>query len=146
MHYYETLYIVNPSLTEDDYKGVVSKYASAAEKNGGVVINVAEWGKKSLAYEVKKFYTGFYVLLQYCGDAGSSEALQHEMRLDDRVLKFQTVKLKSNVDPEQIKAEKKPLAKEKEEQVPTESVPAEGVASTEETYNTVEGEHGTSNE
>ena len=55
MHYYETLYIVNPSLTEDDYKGVVSKYASAAEKNGGVVINVAEWGKKSLAYEVRKF-------------------------------------------------------------------------------------------
>lgn len=137
MHYYETLYVVNPSLTEDDYKGVVSKYVSAAEKNGGVVIDVAEWGKKSLAYEVKKFRTGFYVLLQYCGDAGSSEALQHEMRLDDRVLKFQTVKLKSNVDPEQIKAEKKP---------PTEPIAAEGVASTEETHNTVEGEHGTSNE
>jgi small subunit ribosomal protein S6 len=145
MHYYETLYILNPSLTEDEYKGLVSKYAAAVEKNGGVVIDVAEWGKRSLAYAVKKFYTGFYVLLQYCGDAGSTEVLQHEMRLEERVLKFQTVKLKSNVDPEQIKAEKKTPVKGKEEQVPAAPVSAGAEASTENTHNTVEGEHGNSN-
>ncbi len=146
MHYYETLYLLNPNLMEDEYKGLVSKYTAALEKNGSVLIDVAEWGKRSLAYEVKKFRAGYYVLLQYCGDAGSTEELQREMRLDERVLKFQTVKLKSNVDPEQIKTEKKASAKGKEEQVPVTPVSAEGEASTEETHNTVEGEHADSNE
>ena len=52
MRYYETLYIINPSLAEEDYRAVVAKFTDAVEKNKGVVTKVDEWGKKTLAYDI----------------------------------------------------------------------------------------------
>ena len=103
MRYYETLYLINPSLAEDDYKDALSKFEKIIEKNKGVVIKVDEWGKKTLAYQVRKFDQGNYVLLQYCGEPGITKELQRDLRLDDRVLKFQTVKLSDHADPDELK-------------------------------------------
>ena len=105
MRYYETLYIVNPNLADEDYKEVVAKFSGLVEKNEGVVTKVDEWGKKSLAYTVKKHDKGYYVLLQYCGEPGITDRLKRDLKLDDRVLKYQTIKLSDHVDPEAIKAE-----------------------------------------
>ena len=103
MRYYETLYLINPNLANDDYKEVVTKFNDLIEAKKGVVTKTDEWGKKSLAYPVKKFDKGFYVLLQYCGEAAIADDLQRGLRLDDRVLKFQTIKLGNDVDPEELK-------------------------------------------
>ena len=103
MRYYETLYLINPNLANDDYKEVVTKFNDLIEAKKGVVTKTDEWGKKSLAYPVKKFDKGFYVLLQYCGEAAIADDLQRGLRLDDRILKFQTIKLGNNVDPEELK-------------------------------------------
>jgi len=105
MRYYETLYIINPDLPEDGYRKVVTKFTDLVEKNKGVVTKVDEWGIKTLAYEVKKFNRGSYVLLQYCGEPGVTAELKREMSLDDRLLKYQTIKLSDNADPEALKAE-----------------------------------------
>ncbi|NQU13721.1 MAG: 30S ribosomal protein S6 [Desulfobacteraceae bacterium] len=105
MRYYETLYIVNPNLADEDYKEVVAKFSGLVEKNEGVVTKADEWGKKSLAYTVKKHDKGYYVLLQYCGEPGITDRLKRDLKLDDRVLKYQTIKLSDHVDPEAIKAE-----------------------------------------
>lgn len=105
MRYYETLYIINPDLPDDDYRGVVTKFTDLVGKNKGVVTKVDEWGIKTLAYEVKKFNKGSYVLLQYCGEPGITAELKREMSLDDRLLKYQTIKLSDNADPEALKAE-----------------------------------------
>ena len=104
MRYYETLYLINPNLADEDYREVVIKFNDFVEKNKGVVIRVEEWGKKTLAYNVKKFDKGYYVLLQYCGEPVLIEKLQRDLKLDDRVLKYQTVKLSDNEDPEALKA------------------------------------------
>ena len=105
MRYYETLYIINPDLPDDDYRGVVTKFTDLVGKNKGVVTKVDEWGIKTLAYAVKKFNRGSYVLLQYCGQPGITAELKREMSLDDRLLKYQTIKLSDNADPEALKAE-----------------------------------------
>jgi len=105
MRYYETLYIVNPNLADEDYKEVVAKFSGLVEKNEGVVTKADEWGKKSLAYTVKKHDKGYYVLLQYCGEPGITDRLKRDLKLDDRVLKYQTIRLSDHVDPEAIKAE-----------------------------------------
>ena len=105
MRHYETLYIINPDLTDDDYQDVVAKFNNIVEKTKGVVTKVDEWGKKTLAYEVKKFDKGCYVLLQYCGEQGITQEIKREMSLDDRVLKYQTIKLSDHADPEALKAE-----------------------------------------
>jgi small subunit ribosomal protein S6 len=104
MRYYETLYIINPDLADDEYRDVVAKMNTLVEKEKGVIAKVEEWGKRTLAYKVKKFDKGSYVLLQYCGESGIVEQLKREMSLDDRVLKYQTIKLSDRADPEALKA------------------------------------------
>lgn len=113
MRYYETLYIIDPNLGDDDLREVVTKFNGIIEKNNGVVTKVDEWGKKALAYEIKRHDKGYYVLLQYCGEPGITDQLKRDLKLDDRVLKYQTIKLSDHVDPEQIKA------KAEEDQVET---------------------------
>ena len=130
MRYYETLYIINPNLAEEDYRTVVAKFTDAVEKNKGVVTKVDEWGKKTLAYDIKKFDKGFYVLLQYCGEAGLTAELKRELGLDDRVLKYQTIKLSDNADLEKLKPKPDPSVVESveavEEAADSEGTGAEG--------------------
>lgn len=104
MRLYETLYLINPDLADEDYRGVVDKFNDLIEKNSGVLIKVDEWGKKTLAYDVKKFDKGFYVLLNYCGEPDLISELRRDFKLDDRVLKYQTIKLSDKADPEALKA------------------------------------------
>ena len=102
MRHYETLYIVNPDLSDEDYKEVLNKFSQLIEKKKGVLIKVDEWGKQKLAYEVKKFDRGAYVLMDYCGGSGITGELERDMKLDDKVLKYQTVKLGDVVDPQEL--------------------------------------------
>lgn len=103
MRYYETLYLINPNLADEDYKDVVTKFNDLVEKNKGVIVKIDEWGKKTLAYEVKKFDKGYYVLLNYCGEPDLITALKREFNLDERILKYQTIKLSDSADPEKLK-------------------------------------------
>lgn len=136
MRYYETLYIINPNLAEEDYRAVVAKFTDAVEKNKGVVTKVDEWGKKTLAYDIKNFDKGFYVLLQYCGEAGLTAELKRELGLDDRVLKYQTIKLSDDADPEKLKPKPDPSETESVETVEA----VEEAADSEETGAEGEGE------
>ena len=146
MRYYETLYIINPNLAEEDYRAVVAKFTDAVEKNKGVVTKVDEWGKKSLAYDIKKFDKGFYVLLQFCGEADLTAELKREMSLDDRILKYQTIKLSDNADLEKLMPKPDPGEPEPVETVEVEKVEAEKVEveAVEESENS--GEAGTEGE
>jgi small subunit ribosomal protein S6 len=104
MRYYETLYLISPELAEEDCRGVIDKFNNLISKNNGVIVKVDEWGKKTLAYQIKKFDKGNYVLLQYCGEAGLLTELHRDFNLDDKILKYQTIKLSNNADPEALKS------------------------------------------
>lgn len=105
MRYYETLYLINPDLAEEDYQGVSRKFTELLGKQKGELIEVQDWGKRPLAYDVKKYDKAYFVLLRFCGESLVPEELQREMRLDDRVLKYQTVKLSDEADPESLRRE-----------------------------------------
>lgn len=138
MRYYETLYIINPNLAEEDYRAIVAKFTDVVGKNKGVVTKVDEWGKKTLAYDVKKFDKGFYVLLQYCGEAGLTAEIKREMSLDDRILKYQTIKLSDNADLEKLMPKPSPSEAEPVETV--EAEPVEKAENSEEAGTEGEGE------
>jgi small subunit ribosomal protein S6 len=108
MRHYETLYLLNPDLSEDEYKAETAKFPEIIEKNKGVLIKAEEWGKRSLAYDVKKFDKGFYILLDYCGDGGLVSEIERNFKLDERVLKYQTLKLSEHADVEALRASVKP--------------------------------------
>jgi small subunit ribosomal protein S6 len=102
MRHYETIFIVNPNLSEEDYREALNKFTTMIEKQKGVLVRVEEWGTQKLAYVVKKFEKGVYVLMNYCGMPGLVAEIERDLKLDDRVLKYQTVKLADKVDPQAL--------------------------------------------
>ena len=106
MRQYETLFIVNPDSSEEDLKAVATKIKGVVTGMNGIVTSYDEQGRKKLAYSVKKQNKGYYVLMDYVGSADIVSEIERNMRLDDRVLKYLTVKLADQVDPESIEPEK----------------------------------------
>jgi len=113
MRRYETLYIVSPNLADEDYKEAITKFNSLIEKQEGIIVKVQEWGKQRLAYEVKKFDKGSYVLMDYCGEPEITAELERDLKLDERVLMYQTIKLADKVDHQELILK----AKEAEEEI-----------------------------
>lgn len=138
MRQYETIYILKPALPDEAYEEVVGKFNAIIEKNQGVMIKTDKWGERSLAYELNKFRKGFYVLLEYCGDAALTKELERVFGLDDKVLKYQTVKLSDRADPEALKEAKAVAGQKKGPENAEEQVPAQDTAET----NTEEVENG----
>jgi small subunit ribosomal protein S6 len=99
MRKYETFFIVDPDLPDDTNTVVDDKVKSVVTSNGGTVIAYTPWGKKKLAYPVNKRTRGLYVLMEYVGGPELVAELERNMRLDERVLKFITVKLEERYDP-----------------------------------------------
>jgi small subunit ribosomal protein S6 len=154
MKHYETIFISNPNLGDEEYGGILTNFRDSIEKSKGVIIKTEEWGKQKLAYQLKKFDNGFYVLMEYCGEPGITAELERRLKLDERVLKYQTVKLADNADPEALIQKEKETKekdrlktaeapeKEMSEEIPKEGTPEEGpleVAETGESESKQEG-------
>lgn len=100
MNRYETIYIVNPNLDADSLGEVVTRFSDLIQRLKGSIVKINEWGKRKLAYEVKRFDKGYYVLLDFCGLPGTVKELERNLKLDDRILKYLTVKIDEDVDLE----------------------------------------------
>jgi len=103
MNRYETIYIVNPNLDADSLGEVVAKFSELIQKLKGSIVRINEWGKRKLAYEVKRFDKGYYVVLDFCGLPGAVKELERNLKLDDRILKYLTVKIDEEVDLEDLR-------------------------------------------
>jgi small subunit ribosomal protein S6 len=127
MRHYETIYIVNPNLSDEEVEQVNEKFKALIESQKGVVIKLQDWGKQRLAYEIKKYDKGTYFLVDFCGDPGLTSELARNLKLDERILKFQTVKLEEYADPQElIKQEEDKHQKSKpEEEAPSQEVDQE---------------------
>ena len=124
MRYYETIYIVNPTLSDEDYAEVLNKFSQLVDKHKGVLIKVDEWGKQRMAYEVNKNDKGSYVLLNYCGEPKITAEIERELKLDDRILLYQTLKMADSVDPKELllKESKKASEAKKDQDLEKEEV------------------------
>lgn len=100
MRKYETFFIVDPDLPDEVNTVVDEKVKAVVGSNGGEVLAYIPWGKKKLAYPVKKHTRGLYILMEYSGGPELVAELERNMRLDERILKFITVKLEDRFDPE----------------------------------------------
>jgi small subunit ribosomal protein S6 len=105
MRRYETVFIVNPELSEDQHQLLFDKLNGLVPEDQGMLVKLDEWGNKRLAYEIKKHTRGYYVLMDFCGDGALVKEIERNLRLDDRVLKYMTVLKDETVDLEALKAE-----------------------------------------
>jgi small subunit ribosomal protein S6 len=93
MQKYETIFIINPDLTDEDTKGIIEKVNGIIQRLKGETLKIEEWGRRKLAYEIKKMSKGYYVLIHFTGTAEVLNEMERNLRLIDGVLKFQTVRL-----------------------------------------------------
>lgn len=105
MRRYETIFIVDPDLPDQDRQVVSDKTTDIVTQFGGFVVEVDDWGNRKLAYEIKKKRRGYYIRLDYCGTGEMVDEIERFFRIDDRVMKFMTVLLDKEVDVDQLKAE-----------------------------------------
>jgi small subunit ribosomal protein S6 len=90
---YEVMFIVRPDLPEEETERVVSTVESSATTAGITVKNVERMGKRRLAYKVRKFQDGVYVLLTVEGPGRAVAELERRLRVTEPVLKYITVRI-----------------------------------------------------
>lgn len=88
MSNYEGLFIIDPDLGLEAVKGVHETIAELIKKQGGSLSDVQEWGKRRLAYLLKRKKEGIYVMIHFAMDPASLQRLQYQLRLNERLLKF----------------------------------------------------------
>jgi small subunit ribosomal protein S6 len=92
MRKYETLFILKPELEEEQRNELIEKFKSIIESDGEVE-NVNEWGIKKLAYEIKKYKEGYYVLINFKAGAELPKELERNFRISDDVIRYLVVNL-----------------------------------------------------
>ncbi|HSG06003.1 MAG TPA: 30S ribosomal protein S6 [Nitrospiria bacterium] len=92
MQTYESIFITRPTLSEEESTKLLDKVKAVVEKNGGSLTQAENWGKKKLAYEVKKEKKGIYFILRFSGSGKLVDELERNYRVEDSVLKYMTVK------------------------------------------------------
>jgi len=90
---YETIIVIDSLLKADETESIISKYERFISANGGQVEAIERWGKRRLAYEIKKRQYGFYVLIRFDGQPTMIKQLEREYRLNESLLRYATIKL-----------------------------------------------------
>ena len=99
---YELMFIVRPDMAEEDQDKLISTLESAVTSTSGQLKNVEKMGKRRLAYTVRRFHDGIYILLTVEGGGAVIHELERRLRVTEPVIKFLTVR----IDEEQKRLEK----------------------------------------
>jgi small subunit ribosomal protein S6 len=99
---YELMFIVRPDMVEEDQDKLISTLETAVTSSGGAVKSVEKMGKRRLAYTVRRFHDGLFILLTFEGSGGLVHELERRLRVTEPVIKFLSVR----VDEEQKRLDK----------------------------------------
>ncbi|MBU0987551.1 MAG: 30S ribosomal protein S6 [Proteobacteria bacterium] len=105
MRRYETIFIINPDLPDEERAPLFERLKLLIPQLNGFLVAIDEWGTQKLAYEIKKKARGYYVRLDYCGTGPLVDEIERFFRIDDRVLKYMTIIVEQDVDIERLKEE-----------------------------------------
>ena len=89
---YEVMFIVRPDLEEADLEKLVEGFSAVVTNGGGEIKQVEKLGRRRLAYTVRKFQDGFYILLHISADGPLVAELERRLRVTEQVIKFITVR------------------------------------------------------
>ena len=89
---YELMFIVRPDMAEEDLDKLIGTLEAAVPASGGTVKGVDKMGKRRLAYTVRKFHEGMYVLMTIEGGGATVHELERRLRVTEPVIKFITVR------------------------------------------------------
>ena len=92
-NHYESVVVLNATLEDAQIDSVLNRIEDQITSNSGEISNVDKWGRKRLAYPIKKQKSGFYVVYQYEAPRELIAKLERSFRLDENIIRFLTIKL-----------------------------------------------------
>jgi len=116
MRTYESIFIVHPDVVGDDLTAIIEKYKKILVDQGSEILKLENWGSKTLAYQVKKQSKGCYLLVIFEAPPTAIAEFERRMRIDEKVIKFQTVILEGGYQaPVAVVSEETSAAEEDDE-------------------------------
>jgi small subunit ribosomal protein S6 len=102
---YEVVFIAAPTLTNEELEAFITHSQGVVDSKNGKVIKIDNWGKKPLAYKIKRFRDGYYVILTIEGDGSTIAELERRFRVTDYIIRFLSVRIDEDLKrSEKIKA------------------------------------------
>jgi len=95
---YETTYVVRPDLTDDLMARLTQKFEALITGNAGTMLVSEDWGKRKLAYLIKKHNRGHYIYLNYVGPTNIVAELERNLNNEDNLLRYLTIVMAQDVD------------------------------------------------
>jgi small subunit ribosomal protein S6 len=105
MRRYESVWVVHGDLPDEDVKSTIDKFTRIISAAGGMLVGLDDWGRRKLAYKVKGTVRGYYLLADFAGTPATVKELERNYRIDDRIIRYHTVKKSDKVDLEALQAE-----------------------------------------
>ena len=94
MNHYETVFIMNPVLSEEQMRETVQKFTKLLKDSKAKIVAEENWGLKKMAYSIQKKKTGFYYLIEFTSDnIELNNNLEVAYKREERVMRWLTVKL-----------------------------------------------------
>jgi small subunit ribosomal protein S6 len=89
---YEAIYILRPDSTEEQVETTVNKYRQIVTNFGGTVEKIDRWERRKLAYEVKGFTEGIYIVMEFSGESRTETELSRNFRISEDQIRYMIVK------------------------------------------------------
>jgi small subunit ribosomal protein S6 len=105
MRRYESLWVVNGDLPDEEVKSAIDKFSGIISSQGGTLVGLDEWGRRKLSYKIQGTIRGYYVLADFAGTSETVKELERNYRIDDRIIRFLTTKKSDKVNLEALQAE-----------------------------------------
>lgn len=93
---YETTFIINASLDDPQIEQTITRVQEFITTNGGQVTSLNKWGRKRLAYPIRKKNNGFYVVIEFSASGNLVAQLERTYQLDEAIIRYLTVQLDKN--------------------------------------------------
>lgn len=100
MNFYETVFVCSPLLNEEEIDELIEKIKSLITKENGQVMNVNKWGRKKLAYPIKRHREGYYIFIEFQASGDLIKKLENLYQVTDKIIRYLTVKKEKTVTTE----------------------------------------------
>ena len=127
MNNYEVLYVIDGTLSDETIKEQVAKFTDLVTANGGEIVQVDEWGKRRLAYQINYKSEGYYVLMNFKSEPDFPAELERNFGINEAIIRYMVERKAEDYVPPKKAARPKAAEKPAEPEKPVEK-PAEAAA------------------
>jgi len=99
---YDVVFIALSNLPDTEISEIIERYQNMVTERKGLIIKIDKWGKRKLAYDIKKQNMGFYVLFDFAGDSKIVDEVERNLKIDEKILKFLTVKTAEEITADEV--------------------------------------------